>query len=204
MASLLSLAGTLHEAVVFGRRTRVLSERILPLFPANARVLDVGAGDGTIASLWQKMRPDLCVEGIDVLVRPDTKVPVRAFDGRTIPYSDNSTDVVVFVDVLHHTDDPLSLLREATRVARKKIVIKDHFSENFLDHTTLRLMDWVGNAAHGVALPYNYLSRTAWQRLFAKAALHQTGVELRLPLYPFPASLIFGRGLHFIADLQPA
>ena len=204
MASLLSLTSTLHEVVVFGRRTRVLSERILPLFPANARVLDVGAGDGTIASLWQKTRPDLCVEGIDVLVRSDTKVPVREFDGRTIPYSNKSADVVVFVDVLHHTDDPLPLLRDAARVARKKIVIKDHFSENFLDHSTLRLMDWVGNAAHGVALPYNYLSRAAWQRLFAEAALRQKGVELRLPLYPFPASLIFGRGLHFIADPQPS
>jgi len=203
MTAFTSLTGAVHEAIVFGRRTRVISERILPLIPANAHVLDVGTGDGTIASMWQQSRPDLFLEGIDVLVRPETKIPVRSFDGRTIPYADKTVDVVTFVDVLHHTNDTSRLVREAARVARKKVIIKDHFSENALDHATLRLMDWIGNAAHGVALPYNYLSRANWHQLFAEAGLRQSRIEVKLPLYPFPASILFGRGLHFIADLKP-
>jgi hypothetical protein len=204
MTAITSLTGAIHEAVVFGRRTRVLSERILPLIPANAHVLDVGTGDGTIASMWQQTRPDLSLEGIDVLVRPGTKIPVRGFNGRTIPYTDKSADVVTFVDVLHHAEDVSWLLRDAARVARKKVIIKDHFSENTLDHATLRLMDWVGNAAHGVALPYNYLSRATWQRLFTEVGLGLSRIEVKLPLYPFPANLLFGRGLHFIAELKPS
>lgn len=148
------------------------------------------------------MRPDLRVEGIDVLVRPETKIPVRAFDGRTIPYDDHSFDVVSFVDVLHHANDAVQLLREAARVSRTWVVIKDHYAETWLDRTTLALMDWVGNAHHGVALPYNYWSRAEWKRAFDMAGLIEDSVRTRLPLYPFPLNFAFGRGLHFICRLQ--
>ena len=48
------------------------------------------------------------------------------------------------------------LLRETVRVARQVIVIKDHLLKGAFAYSTLRLMDWVGNARHDVALPYNY------------------------------------------------
>ena len=32
----------------------------------------------------------------------------------------------------------------------------------FLAGPTLRFMDWIGNARHGVALPYNYWSAQEW------------------------------------------
>ncbi len=50
---------------------------------------------------------------------------------------------------------PARLLAEAKRVSRGGIVIKDHFREGVLADATLRFMDWVGNAQHGVVLPYN-------------------------------------------------
>jgi len=55
-------------------------------------------------------------------------------------------------DVLHHTQDPAVLLREAVRVSRSFVLLKDHLDENILDDVTLRLMDWVGNRPHGVVL----------------------------------------------------
>jgi hypothetical protein len=63
------------------------------------------------------------------------------------------------------------LLKEAARVARKAVILKDHFSENGVDHMTLRFMDWVGNAPHGVVLPYNYASRAEWRSWYAEAGL---------------------------------
>lgn len=62
-------------------------------------------------------------------------------------------------------------------------------------------MDWVGNAPHGVRLPYNYLSRDEWQRLWAKLGLRVTAIAENIPLYPPPLSWFFGRGLHFVAKL---
>ena len=64
----------------------------------------------------------------------------------------------MFVDVLHHTEDPMALLGEAVRVARKTIVVKDHTLNGFLAGPTLHFLDRVGNARHDVALPYNYTS----------------------------------------------
>jgi hypothetical protein len=72
----------------------------------------------------------------------------------------------MFVDVLHHTQDPMVLLREAVQVARKAIVIKDHTLNGFMAGLTLRLLDWVGNARHGVALPYTYRPQQRWWEAF--------------------------------------
>jgi hypothetical protein len=63
-------------------------------------------------------------------------------------------------------------------------------------------MDWVGNARHGVALPYNYWSRAEWTRAFDAAALEPTTMVSRLGLYPAPASWLFDRSLHFVAALR--
>jgi hypothetical protein len=108
----------------------------------------------------------------------------------------------MFVDVLHHSCDPLAILRDAARVCRTFILIKDHLAENTLDHMTLRFMDWVGNRPHGVELPYNYLSGQEWQELYAGAGLKEARVDRSIPLYPFPFSRVFGRNLHFIALLK--
>jgi SAM-dependent methyltransferase len=159
--SVAATVGALHEKLVFNRRIRVLAGHLAPLIPPKARVLDIGCGDGSIDRLILEQRPDVSIEGLDVLVRPHTHIPVEPFDGSTIPYPDATFDAVTLVDVLHHTVDPLILLREARRVG-KLILIKDHFREGFLAGLTLRFMDWVGNAHHGVILPYNYWTRKQW------------------------------------------
>ena len=194
--------GTLHERMVFGRRTRALATALAALIPENARtMLDVGCGDGTISRLIQQLRPGLSILGADVLARPHTHIPVTLFDGRRLPFLDGAFDVVMFVDVLHHTDDPTVLLREAKRVSRGAVVLKDHMRDRVLADATLRLMDWVGNAHHGVRLPYNYWSSAEWRSAFDAIGLSPQRTETQLGLYPFPTSLIFERGLHFVARL---
>jgi len=191
-----------HHKLVFGRRVRALSNALAAALPSNANVLDVGTGDGSIAALVMQQRPDVAIQGIDVLLRPDSRIPVTLFDGTHLPFEDNSFDCVMFVDVLHHTNIPGILVREAARVARHGVIIKDHLLDGVLAGLTLRLMDWVGNRGHDVALPYNYLPRTAWESVFREAELD---VELwidKLGLYPIPAAWLFDRHLHFVARLS--
>jgi SAM-dependent methyltransferase len=195
------MVGTLYEKFVFGLRARVLVHHLAALIPPGAHVLDVGCGDGTIDRLITQQRPDVSIEGIDPLVRPSTQILVRPFDGANIPYPDASFDAVMFVDVLHHTVDPVVLLREAARVG-KMILVKDHLREGFLAGTTLRFMDWVGNAHHGVALPYNYWSGTQWNAALDELCLRASEMKASLGLYPTPASWIFDRGLHFVARFE--
>jgi SAM-dependent methyltransferase len=192
----------LHELHHNNRRTRVLSRHLAGVIPPRSRVLDVGSGDGQIAHAIGQQRNDIEIEGIDVLVRPHTHIPVHHFDGKTIPQPENSFDVVMFVDVIHHADDPIALLREAVRVARKALVIKDHTLTGFLAGSTLRFMDRVGNARHGVALPFNYWTEREWSQTIEALGLRKAVWNRKLGLYPRPAGWVFDRQLHFVARLE--
>lgn len=197
----MSLLGNVHGKVVHNRRVLKLSSHLSKVLPPEAKVLDVGCGDGLIASLIQEARPDVSIQGIDVLVRPETHIKVTEYDGVKIPFDDNSFDAVMFVDVLHHTDDPLLLLREAARVASNCIVLKDHTDDGLLSNETLRFMDWVGNKPHGVRLPYNYWTLNQWHEAIRALNLKNEVWEKNLDIYPKTVDWLFGRSLHFVARL---
>lgn len=180
----------------------MLAFHLANTIPENASVLDVGCGDGLIDSLILQQRPDVTLHGVDVLVRTFTRIPVKQFDGYQLPEGEGSYDVVMFVDVLHHTNDPMVLLRDAARVARESIIIKDHKCNSFIDAAILRFMDWVGNERYGVALPYVYWSEHEWKCAFESLKLAIDIWKTNLNLYPQPTSLLLDRLLQFIAKLN--
>jgi len=192
---------SIHESYVKSRRLTVLADHFAELIPDESTVLDVGAGDGGLAAAIIARKPTLQFKGIDTLVRKDTHIPVEAFDGRTIPSQDNTTDYVLFSDVLHHTEDPMILLREAVRVAHRGVMIKDHLVRGLLAQPTLRFMDEVGNRRFGVKLPHNYWRPEQWDAAFTELQLEREAYRTQLGLYPGWANWCFGRGLHFITRL---
>jgi SAM-dependent methyltransferase len=196
------LIESVHGSCVFPRRVRVLADHVAPLIPDNARVLDVGTGDGRLARAIAQRRPDIEIRGIDVLLREKPEVPTDLFNGTNIPFPDASFDVVHFLDVLHHTEDPRRLLREAARASRLFLLIKDHRADSALASATLRFMDRAGNARHGVALPYNYWRTRTWRETFAALGMEVDVWKPHLNLYPVPASWIFDAELHFLARLR--
>ncbi len=198
----LSWIGRWHHTFVFQRRARVLAEMLDAQIAQGASVLDIGCGDGTISSLVAELRPDISVRGVETLMRSGSRIEVQPFDGSTLPFADSSFDVCLFVDVLHHSKDVSVLLREACRVARSFVLIKDHLDENFIDDVTLRIMDWVGNRPHGVHLTYNYQSRKQWAEHFSRCRLAEVSWTTQIPLYPLPFSLLVGRELHFVSLLR--
>ena len=190
-----------HRHYVAERRARVLSSHLANLIPRDARVLDIGCGDGLVAHLIMRLRPDVLIQGIDVLVRDKTWIPVEPFDGRRLRHGNASVDAVLFVDVLHHAEDAVELLRESLRVSRRAVLIKDHTLEGFLAGPTLRFMDRTGNLRQGVPLRYEYWPRQRWLRMFESLNVRVTW-KYPLGLYPWPANWVFERRLHFIARLE--
>jgi SAM-dependent methyltransferase len=198
-------AGALHDRLVVGRRVDILSDWFARLAPAGSRILDVGCGDGHLAATICSKRSDLEIRGLEVLPRQNTHIPVDVFNGSRIPFDDDSYDAVLFADVLHHTSDPEVLLREAYRVTRRWVLLKDHFREGIAAAQRLRFMDWVGNARFGVALPYNYWSERRWRQAWQQIGFHPEELITRLGLYPGPVDWVFGARLHFVARLtKPA
>ena len=197
----MKLVEWLHQGYIKQRRVRALATSIASVIPQDATVLDVGCGDGSLAGEIVRQRPDLSIRGLEVSERDNPHIPVSLFDGTHLPFPDVNFDVVLFADVLHHTHHAEGLLREARRVARDAIVIKDHCADGFLAWRTLRFMDHVGNARFGVALPHLYLSWAEWQQMFARLGISVVSVERQIGLYPRPLSWLFERSLHFVARL---
>lgn len=198
----MKVVGKIHGSLVYNRRMNAIASHLAVLLPPDSRVLDVGCGDGMIDSLLLQYRPDVAISGVDILVRDHTYIPVKVYDGKTIPYDDRSFDVVMFVDVLHHTEYPENMLREAKRVSQDVILLKDHIKNGVFADAILRMMDWVGNAHHGVDLSYsNYWTEQQWHKVFTVLDLTIEEWNTHIGLYPWPASWIFERSLHFVAKL---
>ena len=91
-------------------------------------VLDVGTGTGLFAESFSER--GLEVSGLDanpeMLVAAHQFVPKGIFREGTaeaLPYPDSSFDLVFLGLVLHESDEPLKTLKEARRVARKRVCI---------------------------------------------------------------------------------
>jgi SAM-dependent methyltransferase len=191
----------LHECWISKRRIAVIAEEVAVLLPINARVLDIGTGDGKLAAALRRLRGDVTIVGVDVLRRGVGGASYVEYDGRSLPFRDSSFDAALLIDVLHHTLDAETLLREASRVAGR-IILKDHLRLGVFAAATLRFMDRVGNERHGVSLPCIYRSPAEWDELFGTLRLQKSLEKRSFSLYPFPLTFWFDRSLHFIADLE--
>lgn len=173
-------------------RARRLPGWLVPHVPKGGSVLDVGSGDGYIASRLLREGGAAAVCGVDVLPCAAPLVPMIEFDGEHLPYDDGAFDLVTLVDVLHHTDHPQKLLAEAVRVSRGRVLIKDHYWDTRLDHWILSLADYVGNKPNGVSLPYNFLRMDQWAALFAGLSLTEVSrQQFRYAPYDWPKQVIF-------------
>jgi SAM-dependent methyltransferase len=197
-----NLVERVHDAYGGARRMRALCDHVVEMIPANATLLDVGCGDGLLAERIEMLREDVVVRGVDVLVRPGAKIPVQQYNGLSIPYPDGSFDCVLFGDVLHHCDEPLAVLREAIRVARTSVLIKDHTVHGAASWRLLRFMDDVGNKRYGVSMKYDYWTEGKWRREFGELDLEIAEWRSSLHLYPASVDWLFGASLHFLADLR--
>ncbi|SOD99931.1 class I SAM-dependent methyltransferase [Caenispirillum bisanense] len=158
-------------------RTRRLPALLIPYVPAGGTVLDVGSGDGYIASRLLHEAGAAGVCGVDVLPQPKPHIPVTVFDGHHLPYEDDTFDLVTLIDVLHHTMHCSRLLAEAARVSKGPVLVKDHYWVTRLDRWILALADYLGNKPNGVALPYNFLRMEQWSALFEELSLTAVSTE---------------------------
>ncbi len=202
MVSIKSIFGKLHHNFIFKRRLNALCDSIYEHIDPGT-VLDVGSGNGMIGSKLMEIREDIKVHGIDVQIRQNSAIETKKYDGKIIPYGDNSFSTVILIDVLHHIDDYQQVVSECLRVSKGKVIIKDHFSENKIDENLLKILDWGGNKPHDVVLPYNFFSRSSWgDMLINNNAIESFRQESVPKMYPWPFQRILGSGIQFISVIE--
>lgn len=91
---------------------------IRPIFQPGMRVLEIGGGTGYQANLIASL--GVTVDSIDVAPpsSAETYFLVRIYDGRTLPFSDGSFDVVFSSNVLEYIPDLQKTLSEIHRVMK--------------------------------------------------------------------------------------
>lgn len=169
-----------------------LAHAILSAIPGGAQtILDIGCGDGSLAFLMQQQRPELQFSGVDVLGRGTTEIPVTLYDGSSIPFDDKSVDGCVMINMLHHAEDPRRVVREAQRIARKWIVIKDHYAHTFLDRITLTSIELLNPNNHILLRQrLEFFSPKQWAQFFEDLGLRGGKTVSGFPCYNRPIDFV--------------
>lgn len=195
------------HAPVYRSRLAGLVDAITPELRAADRVLDAGCGSGQLGRALMDALPGLVVAGLERAVRDGAAIEVTAYDGVTFPFEDDAFDVVVVADVVHHDPEPLRVLSECRRVAKRLVILKDHKVDGpalTLPYRRICLMDWAANLPYGIPCLYDYPTRKGWHQRFAEVGCKVQNEHLRMQLYPPPYRWFFTPRLQYLAVIDAA
>ncbi|MGE0309896.1 MAG: class I SAM-dependent methyltransferase, partial [Acidimicrobiia bacterium] len=160
---------------------RHLRQTLRDLGPLES-LLDFGAGNGWM--LNQMLTEDVSIgqaTAVDVQTRADYYLPVELYDGERLPFDDRAFDATMAVDVFHHCHDPKAALRDAARVTRRFVIVKDHTYRSSVGFATLSVLDELGNRKFGIPSRYRYQSKFTWDDVMS-----DEGFRLRHRSHPVP------------------
>ena len=127
-----------------------------------SKILDIGCGKGFMLFDFMKLNPNFVLEGIDISnyaitkAVPEVKKFLKVGDAKSLPYEDNSFDLVISINTTHNLEinQCKKALSEMERVSRKdKYLIVDAYSNeiekdrifawNLTAKTILSTNDWI-------------------------------------------------------------
>ena len=127
-----------------------------------SKILDIGCGKGFMLFDFMKLNPNFVLEGIDISdyaitnAIPEVKKFLKVGDAKSLPYEDNSFDLVISINTTHNLEinQCKKALSEMERVSRKdKYLIVDAYSNeiekdrifawNLTAKTILSTNEWI-------------------------------------------------------------
>ena len=161
----------IHAKYLKKIRYPAITKALKPYLNGHSKILDVGCASG---KLTKHLFADSYAEitGIDVVIPKETHINVVKYDGQKFPFVDDSFDLVLMIDILHHDHNIENIINEAKRVSRKGILIKDHYWEQKYDFWILSLYDYLGNKPFGIPLAYNFQTIESWKKILNSLELN--------------------------------
>lgn len=141
---------------------------ITPYLESGDKVLDIGTGNGVIADTllqngYQVTPLDVANSSLVDSVAPEI------YDGRRIPYPDGAYDVALLITVLHHIPQPEQVLAEASRVARRVVIIEEVYGSRFEQFLTY----WIDSLFNLEFFGHPHSNKTdqGWKQAFRQLKL---------------------------------
>lgn len=174
---------------VLWRRGRALCRKIEAWVPPGSRIIDIGSGTGHNGVLLRAAAR--AVDEFDVVDMHWAGPGPRLFDGRRLQRPDDDCDAVLLAFVLQYAEDPAALLREASRLARRRVLVVQSSFEGRLACLLLGMREHLwGPVALGVARGLGLVGRfesplvtrrhyrqTDLRELFARCGLEEISLE---------------------------
>lgn len=116
-----------NQKILFRHRAALDLISDLSSREGNITALDLGCGDGLILDLFRGK--GIAGKGLDVSEKGVEKARAKGLEASVfdfsskLPFPDGAFDVVVILDVLEHLYAPQDLLKEATRVSKRFVVV---------------------------------------------------------------------------------
>lgn len=154
-------------------------------------VLDVGCGEGfTLDRLYrEKIGKNLeGIEYLDTAIKIGKKIhphiTLTKGDIYTLPYKDNSFDLVLCTEVLEHLADPKKALKELVRVSKKYLLLSVPNEPIFMASNFLRGKNWSrwGNDIEHI----NHWTFWGFEKFAGREKLKVVHRS-----YPFPWTMLF-------------
>jgi len=155
---------TLFQKIIRGR-SQTVYERIWPYIKNSQKIIDIGSGTGDVTKLIKDSGKDITPVDVADFHGPRL-VKTVIYNGKTLPFKDNSFDTALLLMVMHHTPNPEIVFKEAGRVAKNIVVIETSYT-NKLNRFFTIISDAIGNLRLE-AFWNSYKTDKQWREFFTK------------------------------------
>jgi len=168
-----ALAGKFGKSYVPGRSWKSLAEAMLKILNYNV-VADLGAGEGTLAQLMAPRAekviaidnsPKMVEFGKNLAKKHGlNNLEYRLGDIQTPPIEDETVNLAIFSQALHHADHPEKALASAYRILAPKgrIIVLDLLQHSFEQARELYFDTWLGFSEIDL---YNMMAKAGFKNI---------------------------------------
>ena len=153
---------------ILRKRSEIVVSRVKPYIKNSKKLIDIGSGTGDVAYLLKKQGMNITPVDVSDFHGPRLVQPV-IYDGKRLPFPNQSFDTALLLMVLHHTPNPTIVVSEAARVAKEIVVIETSFTTPINKFFTV-ISDALGNLRLN-AFWSSYKTDEEWKKFFSEKNL---------------------------------
>ena len=153
------------------KRAALIAQFLLPMIEGSGEIIDVGCGPAHLSYRISKLT-NRKIKYLDIkkitFTHPD--VSVEIYDGEKLPYDESTFETCLCLFVLHHTGDPINILREMKRVSYRNIIVAEDYlsSRKYIFCEVIK--DLISNFLN-TKITFQYHTEDEWENMFKELEL---------------------------------